>query len=197
MLIVGLTGGIGSGKSSVAHLFEEKGIPTIDTDMIARELTAPNEAAFNQIIVHFHDPALSKEGRLNRAYLREIIFKSPAEKKWLEALLHPLIQQKVEERIKALNAPYCIIVIPLLAEAGAYSFIQRILVVDAKEETQMARAKIRDELNDQQIKAIIKAQASRDERLKVAHDVIENNGALDELTAQVERLHHLYLSLSQ
>jgi dephospho-CoA kinase len=195
MLVIGLTGGIGSGKSTVARLFEKKGIPIIDADVIAQALTLPGQPALQAIIEHFNDPALMRAGQLNRARLREIIFQLPGERLWLEQLLHPLIRKQIETQIKAIVAPYCIVVIPLLAESGAYDFINRILVIDTNETEQIKRAAQRDRVPPEQIAAILKTQASREARLGIAHDIIQNNGTLDDLIPQVERWHQHYLSL--
>jgi dephospho-CoA kinase len=195
MLVIGLTGGIGSGKSTVARLFEEKGIPIIDADVIAQALTLPGQPALQAINAHFDDPTLLKEGQLNRARLRDIIFQSPAERLWLEQLLHPLIRKQIETQIKAVVAPYCIVVIPLLVESGAYDFIDRVLVIDTNETEQIQRAAQRDHVSPERIAAILNTQASREARLAIAHDVIQNNGKMNDLIPQVEWWHQHYLSL--
>src|SRR3990167_5503426 len=139
MLVIGLTGGMGSGKSTVTDLFAKKGIPIIDADQIAHALTEPDQPAFKKIIVRFGKQLLDETGRLNRHALKEIIFKSPPDRSWLEQLLHPLILQQIQQTLKTLSASYCIVVIPLLIETGPYTFIDRILVIDAPETIQTNR----------------------------------------------------------
>lgn len=196
MLIVGLTGGIGSGKSTVAQLFAERGVPIIDTDLIAKELTQKDQPAFSSIVKHFGESILNTEGNVNRAQLRDIIFSNPKERLWLEHLLHPLIRKEMEKRIAELHAPYCIVVVPLLFEVEFYSQINRILVVDAPEHLQISRVRSRDKISQEKIEAIIKSQASRHSRVARAHDVIINEDDLSKLLPQVEKLHQMYLKMS-
>lgn len=197
MLVIGLTGGIGSGKSTVAKLFAEHGVPVIDADQIARELTQPKQPALSKIIRHFGREILQKDGALDRTQLRKIIFHDPQQRGWLEKLLHPLIQRKIKEQIKTFSAPYCITVIPLLFEVKPYPFIDRILVVDTPEYLQIARITSRDKLAKPHIEAILETQVKRDHRLAEAHDIISNEGSLASLIPQVEKLHQFYLSLSE
>lgn len=196
MLVVGLTGGIGSGKSTVATLFAERHVPIIDTDIIAREVTQPGQAAFTSIVKHFGSAILLQDGKLNRQLLRETVFKEAKQRIWLENLLHPIIRKKMEQQIHETQAAYCLVIIPLLFEVEFYSIINRILVVDAPEDLQIARAVARDNASQAEIEAILKTQASRKDRLSRAHDVIINDGKLEDLAPQVERLHELYLKLS-
>lgn len=193
-LTIGLTGGIGSGKSVVANLFHQKGITIIDTDIIARQVVAPNTPGLQAIIEHFGDQFLTA-GQLDRGRLREFIFQHPQEKQWLENLLHPLIRIEMLEQINAASSPYCIVVIPLLIENHPHPLIQRILVVDAPETMQIQRTVSRDQISPTLAKQIIAAQASREERLKVADDVIDNTTDLASLAHAVEQLHEKYLSL--
>lgn len=197
MLVIGLTGSIGSGKSTVANLFKEHGVPVIDADVLAREVTQPGSPAFKEIIERFGSELVSTDGSLDRGALREIIFSKPDERRWLEALLHPTILQRMEHTIKQLDAPYCLAVIPLLLETEAADFIQRILVVDLPEETQLQRASLRDKRTQDHIKTIINTQVSRDTRLSRAHDVINNAGDHTELAKQVDKLHQMYLKLGR
>lgn len=196
MLVIGLTGGIGSGKTAVGDLFAKLGVPVIDADVIARELTEPNQPALVDIIDHFPQEILLEDGRLNRPKLRQIIFEHPHEKRWLEQLLHPLIREEIKKRIEKLSAPYCVIVIPLLFETGAYPFIDRILVVDAAVDDQVNRVVKRDSTTSQAVEAILASQAERDVRLAGAHDVIMNDGVLDELDEKVSLQHARYLELA-
>jgi dephospho-CoA kinase len=197
MLIIGLTGGIGSGKSTVARLFADKGIPVLDADIIARNLTQPGEPALVAIVEHFGIHVLHKDGNLNRAKLRDFIFQNPAERRWLEQLLHPLIRDKLSQELAGISAsgnkaPYCIIVIPLLLETEAYPFIDRILVVDAPEHLQIERVSIRDSTLAANAKAIVSTQLDRQERLKRADDVIINDSTQAALGPQVDKLHNEY-----
>lgn len=196
MLVIGLTGGISSGKSIVANLFAAKGVAIIDTDVIARDVTAPGQEALNKIVEKFGQDILLPNKSLDRVKLRKIIFADDEKRTWLEALLHPLIRTKMYEQIQAAESPYCIAVIPLLLETQPYSLISRILVVDATEEQQIKRAQARDNLSLEEIKAIIKAQVNREKRLNAADDIIFNKGAIEELNDQVDKLHQYYLSLS-
>lgn len=181
MLVIGLTGGIGSGKSTVATLFANHGVPIIDADIVAREVTEPHEPALKHITTHFGDHLLLKDGQLDRTALRNIIFEQPNERIWLENLLHPIIRQRIEQQINRVAAPYCIVIIPLLFETGPYPFLNRILVIDAPENDQIERAASRDESAQSQIASILKTQATREERLKGADDIIINQGPLTNL----------------
>ncbi len=192
MLVVGLTGGVGSGKSTVAKLFAELGAPVIDADVIAREVTQVDKPAFASIIKHFGKEILLPDGTIDRAKLRNIIFSDSKQRLWLEHLLHPLIREEMKKQISTLTAPYCIAVIPLLLEVEFYSFINRILVVDAPEQAQVQRVITRDKATQSDIEAIIKTQASRQDRRARAHDIIINDGNKDDLIPQVEKLHEKY-----
>ncbi|HTM63571.1 MAG TPA: dephospho-CoA kinase [Gammaproteobacteria bacterium] len=195
MIVIGLTGSIGAGKSTVAHLFADHGVPIIDADIIAREVTEPHSPAYDEITARFGGSVVNSDGTLDRGSLREIIFHNPEERRWLEELLHPVILERMREEISKLDAPYCIAVIPLLLETEAAEFVQRILVVDIPEDKQIERAKLRDKSTSSQIKNIIKAQLPRDQRLTKADDVINNAGSPDELIKQVDNLHKKYLQL--
>ena len=196
MLVVALTGGIGSGKTTVSQLFEALGAPIVDTDIIARQLVAPGESTLNEIARQFGETILNPDGTLNRAQLRQTIFQNPDKKRLLESILHPLIRAEMMHQIAALTSPYCIVVIPLLVESGQMEFADRILVVDTTEAAQLARVSQRDNQTENEIAAIVASQASRDARLAVANDVIHNNSTLDELKQQVATLHQKYLTIS-
>lgn len=195
--MIGLTGSIGSGKSTVANLFAERGAPVIDADVLAKEVTLPDTPAYQAIVDRFGKDVLNADGSIDRGSLREIIFHQPEERRWLEALLHPVILNRMREDIAKLRTPYCIAVIPLLLETEAAEFVQRILVVDTPEEAQIERAKLRDKSTSEQIKNIIKTQIPRDQRLTKADDVINNAGSQDELIKQVDNLHQMYLKLGK
>ena len=192
---LGLTGGIGSGKSAVAQCFTDLGVSLIDADHAARWVVEPGRPALAQIVERFGERVLQADGQLDRAALRNRIFADANERRWLEALLHPLIGQEIIQYLARAESPYAILVSPLLVESGQHKLTQRILVVDAPEQLQMQRTMARDQSSSEQVQAILKAQASREERLRHAHDVLLNDQDLQWLQAEVERLHTFYLSL--
>lgn len=197
MFVVGLTGGIGSGKSTVADAFAALGVPVIDTDVIARDLTAPGGAVLDAIRVIFGDAVMQADGTLDRAALRRRVFADATARRRLEAILHPAIRQRVEQALARLTARYVLIVIPLLVETGAYrDVLQRTLVVDCPEDLQVARVMARSGLVRDEVMAILAAQATRAERLAVAEDVILNTAPPEVLRAEVARLHQRYLELA-
>jgi dephospho-CoA kinase len=196
MLKIGLTGGIGCGKTTVARLFAELGSPVIDADQIAHELVAKGQPALKQIDQQFDGGILHPDGSLNRSRLREIVFSDPAQKQKLESILHPLVYQSIQAELERLNAPYCIIAIPLLFETNMTHFVDRVLVVDCPVETQIARVRKRDQLSLERIRSIIDSQVSRDVRKSHADDLIDNSESDYRLAEQVKKLHNLYLSLS-
>jgi dephospho-CoA kinase len=193
--ILGLTGGIGSGKSAAAQHFIELGVHTVDADHAARWVVEPDRPALAQIVTHFGNSVLQADGQLDRAALRSRIFQAPEERRWLEALLHPLIRQEIISNLAKAESHYAILVSPLLIESGQYLLTQRVLVVDAPEQLQLARTMQRDNAEAAQVQAIVKAQASRSERLRHADDVLLNDRDINWLQAEVERLHHFYLTL--
>jgi len=194
---IGLTGGIGSGKSAAARLFAERGADVIDTDAIAHQLTAPGAPALAQIAAGFGADILQPDGSLDRAQLRQRIFSDPAAKAQLEAILHPLIRQQAAALVAASRAPYALVVVPLLVESGGYrELIRRVLVVDCREATQMARTMARSGLTEEQTRAIMTHQATRQQRLAQADDVIDNDGDLAKLERQVAAMHQSYLRLA-
>lgn len=196
MLRIGLTGGIGSGKSTVSALFAELGVPIIDTDRIAHELTAPGTSVVKRIAELFGNEVLASDGSLDRSRLRQIIFADSSRREQLEGLLHPLIHERVLQQMTELTGPYCILVIPLLLEKGWQSLVDRILVVDAPPELQFARTLQRDSRPAAEVHAIIAAQISREQRLAAADDVVVNDTDQLALAAQVEALHKKYLQLA-
>ncbi len=196
MLRIGLTGGIGSGKTTVADMFKQLGVTVIDADQIARDITAPNTTALQAIIKHFGRSLLKSDGTLDRSQLRDIIFNNPTERDWLQGLLHPAIRLEMQQQIKVAKPPYCILAIPLLTESSSIDFVDRILVIDAPEALQLERATARDQSNAAAIKAIMQSQSSRAERLAYADDIIVNDSSLDALRQQVVALHKIYLQNS-
>ncbi len=193
--ILGLTGGIGSGKSAVAEQFASVGVHMVDADQAARWVVEPGRPALRQIAQHFGDGVLLPTGELNRAALRERIFADPAERQWLERLLHPLIRSEIADHLARADSPYAIMVSPLLIESGQYRTVDRVLVVDVPEVLQIARTVARDQASEEQVRAILKVQAAREERLRHADDVLVNDRDLSWLRSEVERLHHFYLQL--
>jgi dephospho-CoA kinase len=196
MLKIGLTGGIGSGKSTVADLFADLNTPIIDADIIAQQLVEPGKPALKTLSNHFGENILLSSGALDRSQLREVIFTDPEQKKKLEAILHPLVYAEIEALIQQLDTQYCIISIPLLIETGMESFVDRVLVIDCPVEVQFLRVKNRDQLTDFRINSIISSQASREQRISAANDIIDNSNGTLALAEQVKKLHNLYMDTS-
>lgn len=195
--IVGLTGGIGSGKSAAATLFEEFGAAVVDTDAIAHELTAPGGTAIAPIRAAFGDEVVAPNGALDRAAMRRKVFTDAQAKGRLEAILHPMIRAEADRRSAAARAPYVVLVVPLLVESGGYrSRVQRVTVVDCPEAVQVARVMSRSGLSAGEARAIMAAQVGREARLAVADDVIDNGGELAALRPQIEALHRRYLEMA-
>jgi dephospho-CoA kinase len=196
--VVGLTGGIGSGKSAAADEFARLGASVVDTDVIAHRLTTAGGAAIPEIRRAFGDEVLLASGAMDRDAMRERVFADPDARKRLEALLHPMIRARSDGEIAAATGPYVVHVVPLLVESGQYrSRVDRVLVVDCPEETQLFRVRARSGLTEAQARAILRAQASRAERLSAADDVIDNSGTLDSLQRQVAELHGKYTVLGK
>ena len=193
--ILGLTGGIGSGKSAAAKHFASLGVHTVDADHAARWVVEPGRPALAKIAEHFGTQVLQSDGQLDRAALRQEIFREPEQRLWLEALLHPLIGQEISNNLALAESPYAILVSPLLIESGQHQLTQRILVVDTPESLQMQRTIARDQVSEQQVQAILQVQASREQRLSKAHDVLVNDQDLSWLESEVRRLHDFYLNL--
>ena len=195
---IGLTGGIGSGKSSAAKIFQELGAAVVDTDQIAHELTRRGGAAIAAIADHFGADCIAADGSLDRSKMRRLVFADPKAKRKLEAILHPLIRRESRARIAAAQQPYVLVVVPLLLETGAYrELIKRVLVVDCDEARQIARTVRRSGLAIDEVRAIMAAQLPRAERLTAADDVLHNDADIDALRRQVEILHAKYLALAR
>ena len=193
---VALTGGIASGKSTVASLFAELGVPLIDTDVIAREVVEPGRPALAAIVATFGPGVLDTQGCLDRRRMRERIFADPTAKQGLEAILHPAIRAEMERQSRVTGGPYQVLVIPLLAESGRRDHVDRVLLVDVPEALQVERLALRDGVSREQAEAALNAQATRAERLAIADDVIQNSGRVDELKQQVRALHEKYLQFA-
>ncbi|MES2871900.1 MAG: dephospho-CoA kinase [Pseudomonadota bacterium] len=193
--ILGLTGGIGSGKSAAAEHFATLGVHVVDADHAARWVVEPGRPALAKIAEHFGNNVLQADGQLNRAALRSLIFSDPEQRRWLETLLHPLIREEIALNLTQAQSPYAILVSPLLIESGQHMTTQRVLVIDAPQALQIQRTLVRDNTSEQQVQAILNAQTSREERLLHADDVLLNDADLKTLQTEVERLHHFYLTL--
>ncbi|HAI06001.1 dephospho-CoA kinase [Pantoea sp. AN62] len=193
---IALTGGIGSGKSSIARQFAALGVDIIDADLIAREVVEPGTPALQAIEARYGAAILTEQGTLNRARLREIIFQTPEEKSWLNALLHPLINARTQQLIAAASSPYVLWVVPLLVENQLQHQADRVLVIDVDEATQIARTQQRDQLSLAQVQRILAAQATRQQRLACADDIIDNSGEPEDALPQVAELHQRYLRLA-
>ena len=194
--VIGLTGGIGSGKSAVSARFETHGITVVDADQASRTVVQPGQPALAAIVERFGHGMLAADGSLDRAQLRQRIFADPAEREWLETLLHPRIAIEIFRGLQAATSRYVLLVSPLLLEAKQDSLANRVLVVDVDEDTQLARTMARDANNEQQVRAIMAAQMGREARLARADDVIRNDGSLADLHAQVDALHRRYVSFA-
>jgi dephospho-CoA kinase len=197
VLVIGLTGGIGSGKTSVSDRFAKLGAPVIDTDVIAREMVAPGMPAYRDIRGVFGDVVLGRDGTLDRDTLRKLVFDDDRKRAELERILHPAIKQEVSRRLQGIVAPYCIVVVPLLIESGFTDIVDRILVVDAPKECRLRRVQTRSELTEAQVHRIFAAQANSEERRRRADDILDNEGELAELDDKVAALHRLYMRLSE
>jgi dephospho-CoA kinase len=195
-LKIGLTGGIGSGKSTVSGLFEALGIPVIDADVIARSLLEPGTEATRQVIRIFGNDIAANEQEIDRARLRECVFDNADARKKLESILHPIVHQKIRQQVEAITSPYCIVVIPLLFEAGHQDLVDRILVVNTSREKQIERAASRDRASVEEIQKILNTQIDPEERLARADDIIDNNDGIEQLESRVHELDALYRGLS-
>ena len=189
----GLTGGIGSGKSTVAEMFRKLGADVVDADELARRVVEPGRPALVAIEKHFGSEVIAADGSLDRAALRKLVFEDEAERRWLEMLTHPLIHEYIGEQLAAARSAYAILAHPLLIETSQTRNCNRILVIDVPEELQLERTMARDDNPEAQVRAIMAAQASREERLAAADDVILNDQGLTHLDAEVARLHQFYL----
>ncbi len=194
VFVVGLTGNIASGKTTVAKIFSHFGVQVINADQISKELTAKNTPAYEQIVDHYGTDVLLENGELNRKHLREIIFSQPNERQWLENLLHPLIRAKIEHLANSCTTPYCVIEIPLLLNKKNYPYLNKILAIIAPRNLQIARVMERDQCSEAQALAILSTQPDDKARLEIADDVIINDSGLGALQHNLEKLHHKYIN---
>ncbi len=194
---VGLTGGIASGKSIVADMFADHGVPIIDTDLIARQIVMPGNPALDEIKVLFGDKIIADDGALDRSALRKLVFADTGQRRQLEAIMHPRIQQETIDQATAAGGDYQLIVVPLLTDSPLKDLVDRVLVVDCDQKTQIQRLLDRDDESLQQAQRILAAQASREERLAIADDVIDNDASLDATRSQVDTLHDTYQQLAK
>lgn len=197
MFVVGITGGIGSGKTAVSDSFAELGIKVVDADVASRVVVEPGRPALDAIRKHFGDAVIQADGALDRAAMRQRVFADEADRRWLEALLHPMIAEEIRSGLTSATSPYAILVSPLLFEAGQVEMVNRVLVVDVPEELQLQRTAARDGNSEEQVRAIMRAQTDRETRRGRADDIIVNDGTLKDLKAEVARLHATYLDLSR
>ena len=195
MLKIGVTGGIGCGKSAVTDHLSGKGIVIADADQAAKVIVEPGQPALQTIVNHFGGQILLDDGTLNRRALRDIIFNDPEQRRWLEQLTHPLIIERLRQELAAAQSPYVILVAPLLLEANLKGVVDRVLVIDIDPEQQIARTMARDGVSRTQVENILQAQASRAQRLSIADDIIDNSGSLDALHQQLDALHQRYLAM--
>jgi dephospho-CoA kinase len=194
--IVGLTGGIGSGKTAASDYFASLGITIVDADVVARLVVEPGQKALNDIQAHFGDDVINIDGTLNRRALRDIVFADDASRKVLESITHPAIAAEIIRQLNAAQSAYAILVSPLLLETSQHQLVQRILLIDVPEVIQIERTSQRDEVDQQQVKAIIAAQMSRAEKREKADDIVINDGSLAELQQQLDQLHSNYIELA-
>jgi len=196
-VVIGLTGGIGSGKSTISNMFVSLGIDVVDADIVARKVVAPQSEALKQISAHFGEQFIQADGHLNRALLRSQVFSNHQDKTWLNNLLHPLIRQGMIKEITQTTSNYCLLVAPLLIENNLQSFVQRLLVIDITEAEQIKRTVRRDPSSRDEVQRIIASQISRTDRLKHADDIIDNsNQDLDQVSKQVMKLDLTYRKLA-
>ncbi len=197
IFVVVLTGGIASGKTAVSDLFARKGVPIIDTDVIAHDIVEPGQPALDQIRIELGQQYIDAEGRLDRSKMRNAIFYDPELKSRLEPILHPAIAKEATCLVASQDVPWCILVVPLLVESRLFPWIDRVLVVDVKESVQIERVMARDQISRKQAQAILDAQAGRQQRLNLADDIIKNNGSLEQLKSAVDHLYDKYTKLAQ
>ncbi|WIO74867.1 dephospho-CoA kinase [Porticoccaceae bacterium LTM1] len=196
MFVVGITGGIGSGKNAATHIFQDLGIEIVDADVASRRVVEQGTPAYEEIVEHFGAGVLLPSGDLNRRALRALVFSDPDKRMWLEGLLHPLIREWLQNRLESAQTPYVILSSPLLLETDQYRLADRVVVVDIPEELQVERTMSRDANSESQVKAIMANQMPRAKRQELADDIIDNSGSMDDLKEQIEALHQKYLEMA-
>ena len=196
-MIIGLTGGIGSGKSAAANFFQNEGVNVIDADGLAREVIEKNTPGFERIVDYFGSKIIDSNGLIDRAFLRKEVFDDNEKKKVLESIIHPLVRDLMAQRIATSNSSYSIVMVPLIFETKSMSNYNRILVIDCDQSLQLERATLRDNNSKEQIQKIIDTQCSREERLSIANDIIPNNDSIETLKIKSIAMHKFYLGLSQ
>lgn len=194
MLIIGITGGIGSGKTAASDYLASRGITVVDADQVSREVVEPGQPALEQIRAHFGDRVLQSDGRLDRAALREIVFADPEQRRTLEAITHPAIAAEIRDQLAASQSPYTVLVSPLLLETDQHRMVDRVLLVDVPESVQVERTARRDGVPGDQVRPIMAAQMDREDRRQRADDIVLNDGSLADLHEQLDHLHEFYLS---
>lgn len=194
---IGLTGGIACGKSVISREFERLGVPVIDTDILAREVVEPGEDGYKAVVSHFGTAILDANGAIDRSALRKIVFANAEERVWLESLLHPLVKSRVRQLAAQLDAPYLVVVVPLLVESAMVDWFDRIVVVDTEPEAQLKRIIERDNIERKLAEKMVAAQIDRQKRLSYADDILYNNAGIEQLVQEVERLHSQYQSQYQ
>lgn len=195
-LIIGLTGGIGSGKTAASDYLASKGIEVVDADLVSRQVVEPGQPALKEIQARFGDSVIQQDGQLDRRALREIVFADPASRKDLEAITHPAIGAEIFRQLQEAKSPYVLLVSPLLLETSQHQMAQRILLIDVPEAVQLERTRARDEVSQEQVKAIIAAQMSRSDKQQRAHDIVVNSDSLAALHDKLDKLHADYLALA-
>lgn len=197
MFLIGLTGGIGSGKSTVAQHFRDLGVDVVDVDAVSRSVTAAGGTGIDAVRKAFGEDAVDTSGAMNRAYIRELVFENPSERKRLESILHPIIQRESLKALEAATSPYCIVDVPLLFENGFWKAkADRVLVVDVPQEVQIERVRLRSGLSEERILSIIRAQTPRGDRIALADDIVSNTLGKEDLQRAVGLLHQKYLSMA-
>lgn len=197
MLVIGITGGIGSGKSAATDYLAAKGIRVVDADQVSRQVVEPDRPALDEIRTHFGDGVIQADGSLDRRALREIVFSDPAQRQQLEAITHPAIAREMLHQLRASESPYTILVSPLLLETSQRQMVDRVLLVDVPEQLQRERTARRDQVSEEQVRQIMAAQMSREERRRKADDIVVNDDTLESLYRQLDPLHQKYLQLAR
>jgi dephospho-CoA kinase len=192
MKLIGLTGGVACGKTTVSSQFEALGVPVIDADLLAREVVEPGERGHRQVVEHFGKSILDESGAIDRRQLRQIVFSDQTERKWLESVVHPLVKERIQKRLAGIDAEYAVIVVPLLVESDMLDWFDRILVIDTEPQTQLNRLTARDAIDSALAERMMAAQTDRQKRLSCGDDILYNNSDLNHVALEVSRLHRRY-----